>query len=86
MTSPEEKRRLIEAIDEQNLERDRLFQLVAALANCLDRDVVVEIMQSNLGIEPVTNGDTTVFDDIAVRFNIEGRVTSICHVIDGSDS
>lgn len=86
MTSPEEKRRLIEAIDEQNLERDRLFQLIAALANCLDRDVVVEIMQSNLGIEPVTNGDTTVFDDIAVRFNIEGRVTSICHVIDGSDS
>jgi len=86
MTSREETRHLVDAIHEQNLERDRLFQLIAALANCLDRDVVVEIMQSHLGIEPVTDGDSTMFDDIAVRFNNDGRVTSICQVIDGTDT
>lgn len=86
MTSSEEKRRWVEAIHEQNLERDRLFQLIAALANCLDRDVVVEIMQSHLGVEPITDGDSTSFDDIAVRFNGKGRVTSIYRIIDGAES
>jgi hypothetical protein len=84
LNSPEKRRQWIEAIHEQNLERDRLFQLIAALANCLDRDVVVAIMRSHLGVEPVENGDCTTFDDIAVRFNRDGRVTSICHIIDGS--
>ena len=84
MNSPEESRRWIEAIQEQDLERDRLFQLIAALANCLDREVVVDIMRSHLGVEPVEDGDCTTFDDIAVRFNGEGRVTSIYRVIDGN--
>lgn len=84
MTDEHQKRRLIDAIHEQNLERDRLFQLVAALANCLDRDVVVDIMHSHLGIEPVDDGDSTVFDDIVVKFDANGRVTSIYRIIDGS--
>lgn len=86
MSSPEQTRRLIEAIDAQNLERERLFQLIAALGNCLEREVVIETMQHFLGVEPVEEEDRVVFDDTAVSFDRSGRVKGLYHVIDGSTS
>jgi len=85
VSSAEKNRRLIEAITEQNLERDRLFQMIAALGNCLDRNVVIETMQHILGVDPVEKDDRVLFDDVAVSFNKEGRVKGLYHVIDGSE-
>ena len=84
MTNPEQTRALIEAIHELNLERERLFRLIAAIANLLDRDVVIEIVSSFLGTEPVEEGDCVVFDDVAIRFGSDDRVKSVYRTIDGA--
>lgn len=84
MSAPERTRRLIEAIEGQNLSQERLFQLIAALANCLDREVVIETMQHILGIDPVEDGDRVLFDDIAVSFDDRGRVKGMYRLIDGT--
>ena len=62
-------------------QQDRLFQLVAALANLLDRGQVVATVENVLGIKGVSNGDCVVFDDIEVRFGADGRVKSVYRVV-----
>ena len=83
MNSPEDRRRWIAALHEQNLEQERLFQLIASLANLLDREIVVETMQTILGIEPVHQEDCVLFNDLTVKFNDNGRVIGIYRIIDG---
>lgn len=83
MNSPEERCRWIEALHEQNLEQEGLFQLIASLANLLDREIVVETMQSILGIEPLGQGDCVLFNDLTVKFGDNGRVIGIYRTIDG---
>lgn len=83
MSTPEERRRWVEALHEQNLEQERLFQLIASLANLLDREIVVETMQSILGIEPVNHEDCVLFGDLSVKFGDNGRVVGIYRTIDG---
>lgn len=65
-------------------DQERLFGLVASLANLLDRDRVVETVASVLGIDPVEDGDCVIFDDLAIRFGRDGRVASVFRTIDGS--
>jgi len=83
LNSPEDRRRWIAALHEQNLEQERLFQLIASLANLLDREIVVETMQTILGIEPVDQGDCVLFNDLTVKFSDNGRVIGIYRIIDG---
>ncbi len=83
MTAPEERRRWIKALHEQNLEQERLFQLIASLANLLDREIVVETIQSILGIQPVDQDDCVLFDDLTVKFGDNGKVIGIYRTIDG---
>lgn len=84
MTSPEERQQWLDALHAHRSDQDRLFGLVASLANLLDRDLVVETMASVLGIEPVHEGDCVRFDDLAIRFDSDGRVKSVFRTIDGS--
>jgi hypothetical protein len=84
LSSAEEKRMWIEALHEQNLQQERLFQLIASLANLLDKDIVVETMQSILGIEPVEMDDCVLFENLAVKFDENGRVAGIYRTIDGT--
>jgi hypothetical protein len=84
LSNHENTRRLAEAIQAQNPDQERLFQLIASLANCLDRDVVVGTMQYILATEPVVMDDCVLFDDVAVRFGDDGRVRSLYRVIDGN--
>lgn len=84
MIAPEDRRKWIEALHEQNLEQEKLFQLIASLANLLDREIVVETMQSILGKEPVDEGDCVLFDDLTVKFGDDGHVIGIYRTIDGS--
>jgi len=84
LTDQDEKRQWMEALHEYSSDQERLFGLVANLANLLDKDLVVETMQSVLGIEPVHDGDCVIFDDLAIRFGKDGRVKSIFRTIDGS--
>lgn len=83
LTSAEEKRRWVAALHEQNLEQEKLFQLIASLANLLDRDVVVETMRTILSIEPDDKGECVHFDDLTVKFGANGRVVGIYRTIDG---
>ena len=84
MTDLDEKRQWMEALHEYSNDQERLFGLVASLANLLDKDLVVETMQSVLGIEPVYDGDSVIFDDLAIRFGQDNRVKSVFRTIDGS--
>ena len=94
LTSAEEKRRWVAALHEQNLEQEKLFQLIASLANLLDRDVVVETMRTILSIEPDDKGECVHCDealrrsfeeipDLTVKFGANGRVVGIYRTIDG---
>lgn len=74
----------MEALHEYSNDQERLFSLVASLANLLDKDLVVETMQSVLGIEPVHEGDCVIFDDLEIQFGQDNRVKSITRTIDGS--
>ena len=84
MTSPEERQQWLEALHTHHTDQDRLFALVAGLANLLNREQVVETIGSVLDIEPVHDGDCVMFDDLAIRFGADGRVKSIFRTIDGS--
>ena len=84
MTSPEERQQWLDALHTHADDQDRLFQLVASLANLLDRKLVVETMEAVLGIEPVYDGDCVIFDDLTIRFDVKGRVKSVFRTIDGS--
>ena len=83
MHTPEERRRWVEALHDQNLEQERLFQLIASLANLLDREIVVETMRTILKIEPVDEGDCVLFGDLTVKFGETGKVIGIYRTIDG---
>ena len=74
----------MEALHEYSNDQERLFGLVASLANLLDKDLVVETMQSVLGIEAIHDGDCVIFDDFAIRFGEDDRVRSVFRTIDGS--
>ena len=84
MVDQDEKRQWMEALHEYSNDQERLFSLVASLANLLDKDLVVETMQSVLGIEPVHDGDCVRFDDLEIQFGQDDRVKSITRTIDGS--
>ena len=84
LTTPEERQQWLDALHADHSDQDRLFSLVAGLANLLDRDQVVETISSVLGIEPVRDGDCVMFDDLAIRFGADGKVKSIFRTIDGS--
>ncbi len=84
LSGPEERRFWIEALHKQNLEQERLFQLIASLANLLDRELVVETLQSILGIEPVESNDCVLFENLAVKFGENGRVIGVYRTIDGT--
>ena len=72
-------------LDYDQTDQERLFSLVASLANLLDKGLVVETVASVLGIEPVFDGDCVIFDELAIRFGNDGKVTGIFRTIDGSD-
>ena len=84
MTSAEQKRQWIEALHAYRDDSDRLFALVASLANLLDRALVIETMESVLGVKAVHDGDCVIFDDLAIRFGKDDRVKSVFRTIDGS--
>ena len=86
MTSAEDKRRWIEALNAYRDDSERLFGLVASLANLLDRTLVVETMESVLGVTAVHEGDCVIFDDFAIRFGSDDRVKSVFRTIDGTGS
>ncbi len=86
MTTAEQRRQWMEALHAYRDDSERLFGLVASLANLLDRDLVVETMESVLGIAAVHDGDCIIFDDLAIRFGSDGRVKSVFRTIDGSGS
>ena len=84
MTTAEERRQWIEALHAYRDDSERLFALVASLANLLDKALVIETMESVLGIPAVHDGDCVIFDDMAIRFGSDGRVKSVFRTIDGS--
>lgn len=84
MTSADDRRRWTEALHAYRDDSERLFGLVASLANLLDRTIVVETMESVLGITAVHDGDCVIFNDLAIRFGSDGRVKSVFRTIDGS--
>ena len=84
MTSADDRRRWIEALHAYRDDSERLFGLVASLANLLDRALVVETMESVLGVTAVQDGDCAIFEDFAIRFGSDDRVKSVFRTIDGS--
>lgn len=84
MTSADDRRRWIEALHAYRDDSERLFGLVASLANLLDRALVIETMESVLGVTAVQDGDCVIFEDFAIRFGSDDRVKSVFRTIDGS--
>lgn len=81
----EERRRWIAALHEQSLEQEKLFELIASLANLLDREIVVQTVRSILGITPVDDGDCVRFDNLSMKFDDRGKIIGIYRTIDSPD-
>ncbi|MFQ5546787.1 MAG: hypothetical protein ACE5FV_00735 [Woeseia sp.] len=84
MSNPDQNREWMRAQHAQKLEHDRLIQLIAGLANCLDRKFVIETVEAILRVKSVEKGDCVHFDDLALRFGDDGRLLSLYRVIDGT--
>lgn len=84
MTTDDERRQWIEALHAYRDDSDRIFALVASLANLLDKDLVIETMESVLGVTAVHDDDCIIFDDLAIRFGDDGKVKSVFRTIDGT--
>ena len=81
---PDESLKQSSLLDDLQSDQERLFGLVASLANLLDRELVVETIATVLGIDPVYDDDCVIFDDLAIRFGPDDRITSVFRTIDGS--
>jgi hypothetical protein len=84
MTTAEQRRQWMEALHAYRDDSERLFGLVASVANLLDKALVVETMESVLGVVAVHDGDCVIFDDLAIRFGSDDRVKSVFRTIDGT--
>ncbi|NCF23190.1 MAG: hypothetical protein GWP60_01525 [Gammaproteobacteria bacterium] len=84
MTTAEQRRQWIEALHAYRDDSDRMFALVASLANLLDKELVIETMESVLGVSAVHDGDCIIFDDLAIQFGRDDRVKSVFRTIDGT--
>ena len=84
MTTEEQRRQWMEALHAYRDDTERLFALVASVANLLDKALVVETMESVLGVAAVHDGDCVIFDDLAIRFGSDDRVKSVFRTIDGT--
>lgn len=84
MTTAEQRRQWVEALQAYRDDSERLFGLVASVANLLDKALVVETMESVLGVVAVHDGDCVIFDDLAIRFGSDDRVKSVFRTIDGN--
>ncbi len=84
MTTAEQRRQWIEALNAYRDDSERMFALVASLANLLDKALVIETMESVLGVTAVHDGDCIIFDDLAICFGRDNKVKSVFRTIDGS--
>jgi hypothetical protein len=84
MATAEQRRQWMEALHAYREDSERLFELVASLANLLDKALVVETMESVLGKPALHDGDCVIFDDLAIRFGSDDRVKSVFRMIDGT--
>ena len=84
MASPEPDYELMRTAHETRLDQERLFQLVASLANMFDRARVVQTLESLLETKARDLGDCVVFGDIAIRFDADDNITSVYRTYDGS--
>ena len=85
MPTPEQTRVLIDSLHDANNQRERLFLLVAGLANLLDRPFVIETLEQLLETPAVDNGDTVIFGDVGIAFGHDGRVKSVFQTFDGEE-
>ena len=86
MTTSEQRRQWEEALHAYRGDSERIFALVASLANLLDKALVIETMESVLGITGVQDGDCIIFNDLAIRFGNDDRVKSVSRTIDGTSA
>lgn len=66
-------------------ERNHHFQLIAGLAGLLDRERIIETIETLLEVDAVYDGDAVIFRDIALRFGDDDRVKSVYRTIDGNE-
>ncbi len=84
MNTPDQRQQWIEALYAQDLEQDRLFELIARLGNLMDKAMVTETVETLVGIAAIEKDDCLQFGDIAICFDDSGRVTSLFRTIDGT--
>ncbi len=76
VNTPEERRRWIEAIHEQNHGKCVLSEKGSAIAEALgsqfDKTFVLKTLTDILGVEPVIKDDTYRFDEVKVTFDKDG--------------
>ena len=82
MTTAEQRRQWIEALHEYRDDSERLFALVASLANVLDKALVIETMEAVLGVTAVHDGDCIILDDLGIRYVNVGLPGAGPHVVE----
>ena len=84
LSGAEQKRLLIEAVHSQDLGHKALLRVIIRLCNSLEKGVILEAFETGLGKSPEPRDDCVLFDDLALRFTVNGRLADIFRVIEGT--
>ncbi|MGI9232569.1 MAG: hypothetical protein ACR2RD_02970 [Woeseiaceae bacterium] len=84
MSTPIERRQLIEAIHNQGVEYENLLRIVVPLAQAHDKAFVVNVFAVTLNQIPFEKDDCVLLGNLALRFDNDGRLIDVFKVVPGT--
>ena len=84
MSTPIERRRLIEAIHNQNVECDNLLRIIAQLGQGHDKAFLVNVFAVALAESPVEKDDCVLLRNLALKFDKDGKFIDVFKVVHGT--
>ena len=84
MSTPIERRRLIEVIHDQNAECENLLRIIVQLGQGHDKAFIVNVFAVALAESPVEKGDYVLLRNLALKFDNVGRLIDVFKVVPGT--
>lgn len=84
MSTPIERRRMIEAIHNQSVEYENLLRIIVQLGQGHDKAFVVNVFAVALGESPVDKDDCVLLGNLALKFDHNSRLIDVFKAVPGT--
>ena len=84
MSTPIERRRLIEAIHNLAVENEKLMRAIVPFGQGHDKAFVVNIFSVALDESPVEKDDCVLLGNLALKFDSDGRLIDVFKAVPGT--